>query len=140
MAIQAEIGDWNTIQLKSKNVVAPEVDKEAVWQNSDDLRWAAKHWAVRIGVKVAAIQIRPMSTKWASMSRAGRMSIDVGLLEIPRYLGEFVLVHELVHLLVANHGKVFKSFMYAYMPDWEEREQALRCYVNVLEAPGQGRR
>jgi len=37
-----------------------------------------------------------------------------------------VIVHELVHLLAPNHGKVFKSFMYAYMPDWEKREAALQ--------------
>jgi hypothetical protein len=41
-------------------------------------------------------------------------------------LAEFVIVHELVHLLVPNHGKVFKCFMYAYLPDWEEREQQLQ--------------
>jgi hypothetical protein len=34
-------------------------------------------------------------------------------------------VHELVHLLAPNHGKVFKSFMSAYLPDWEEREKLL---------------
>ncbi len=43
-------------------------------------------------------------------------------------LGEFVIVHELVHLLAPNHDKVFKSFMAAYLPDWEEREQILREY------------
>jgi predicted metal-dependent hydrolase len=37
-----------------------------------------------------------------------------------------VIVHELVHLLAPNHGKVFKSFLYAYLPDWEERERQLR--------------
>lgn len=49
-------------------------------------------------------------------------------LALPPDLGEFVFVHELVHLLVPNHGKVFKSFMFAYLPDWEEREQRLHSY------------
>ncbi|MEW5861339.1 MAG: YgjP-like metallopeptidase domain-containing protein [Cyanobacteriota bacterium] len=31
-----------------------------------------------------------------------------------------------MHLLVPNHKKVFKNFMYAYLPDWEEREQQLQ--------------
>jgi predicted metal-dependent hydrolase len=44
---------------------------------------------------------------------------------LPKPLGEFVVVHELVHLLVPNHGRVFKSFLYAYLPDWEEREHQL---------------
>jgi hypothetical protein len=46
----------------------------------------------------------------------------------PRVLGEFVIVPELVHLLAPNHGKVFKSFMFAYLPDWEERAAILREY------------
>jgi predicted metal-dependent hydrolase len=37
-----------------------------------------------------------------------------------------VIVHELAHLLAPNHDKVFKSFVYAYLPDWEERERRLR--------------
>jgi predicted metal-dependent hydrolase len=48
--------------------------------------------------------------------------------EVPKHLGEFVIVHELVHLLAPNHGKVFKSFMLAYLPDWEERELRLNTF------------
>jgi len=66
-----------------------------------------------------------MRTKWASMSHR-RLTLDTGLLKLPKDLGEFVVVHELVHVLVRNHGRVFKSFMYAYMPDWEERDRRLR--------------
>jgi predicted metal-dependent hydrolase len=43
-----------------------------------------------------------------------------------RNLGEFVIVHEVVHIIAPNHGKVFKSFMLAYLPDWQERERMLR--------------
>jgi predicted metal-dependent hydrolase len=53
------------------------------------------------------------------------------LLTLPKELGEFVIVHELVHLLAPNHGKVFKLFLHAFMPDWEERERELRGYMAV---------
>lgn len=52
--------------------------------------------------------------------------LNTELIELPKDLGEFVIVHELVHLLAPNHGRVFKSFMHAYLPDWESREQRLR--------------
>jgi hypothetical protein len=67
-----------------------------------------------------------MSTKWASMSTAGRLTLNSELLALPKSAGEYVIVHELVHLLAPNHGKAFKSFMSAYLPDWEEREKTLR--------------
>ena len=48
-------------------------------------------------------------------------------LNFPRDLAEYVIVHELVHLLAPNHGKLFKSFLLAYLPDWQARDQALRA-------------
>jgi predicted metal-dependent hydrolase len=99
------------------------------WHDADDLRWTARHWATRMGVKVPQIHLRQMANKWASISTAGRLTLNTDLLALPRELGEFVIVHELVHLLTPNHGKVFKSFMYAYLPDWEEREQRLNAGI-----------
>jgi hypothetical protein len=98
------------------------------WHDAEDLRWAVRHWATRIGVKVSQIHLRPMRTKWASISTAGRLTLNTELLDLPMTLGEYVIVHELVHLLAPNHGKVFKSFMSAYLPDWKEREQVLKGY------------
>jgi len=95
------------------------------WYDAEELRWAVRNWATRIGVKTPVIHLREMRRKWASISTAGRITLNLELLDLPRELGEFVIVHELVHLLAPNHGKLFKSFMHAYMPDWEERGGAL---------------
>ena len=75
------------------------------------------------------VHMRPMKRKWASMSTSGRLTLDALLLKLPKELGEFVIVHELVHRLAPNHGKVFKSFMLAYLPDWEERDARLQRKV-----------
>ena len=108
----------------------PDIEEKALtmttWHDADDLRWAIRSWATRIGVKPARVQIRPMRTKWASISTNGSITLDLDLLHLPKELGEFVIVHELVHLLVPNHGRVFKSFMHAYLPDWETREKQLQ--------------
>lgn len=95
------------------------------WQDADDLRWAARHWASRIGVPLRQMHLRSMHTKWASISKAGRLTLNTDLLGLPPDLGELVIVHELVHLLMPNHGRVWKSFMSAYLPDWEERQRRL---------------
>ena len=65
------------------------------------------------------------------MSTAGRLTLNDELLDLPRSAGEYVIVHELVHLLAPNHGKVFKSFLAAYLPDWEERERMLTNRIRV---------
>lgn len=59
-------------------------------------------------------------------SRAGRVTLNRELLDLPRELGEYVIVHELAHQLAPHHGKLFKSFLFAYLPDWPERETRLR--------------
>jgi predicted metal-dependent hydrolase len=99
------------------------------WQDAEELRWTVRHWATKIGVRSPQVHIRAMGRKWASVSTVGRLTLDAHLLRLPRPLGEFVIVHELVHLLAPNHGRVFKSFMLAYLPDWEEREERLRRHT-----------
>ena len=101
----------------------------AKWHDAEDLRWAVRHWAARIGVKPPQIHLRLMRQKWASVSTAGRITLNLELLDLPRELGEFVIVHELVHLLAPNHGKVFKSFMHAYIQIGQQREGALQRHA-----------
>lgn len=96
------------------------------WRDAEEMKWAARHWAARVGVKLGQIQVRNMSQKWASMSTSGRLTLNSELLELPKDIGEFVIVHELIHLIAPSHGPVFKSFLYAYLPNWPEREKRLR--------------
>ncbi len=95
------------------------------YRDADDLKWAVRHWAAKINVRVSEIHVRDMTRKWASISTRGRLTLGSDLLDVPKELAEFVIVHELVHLLAPNHGKVFTSFMHAYLPDWARRERML---------------
>ncbi|MBD2532013.1 M48 family metallopeptidase [Nostoc flagelliforme FACHB-838] len=99
------------------------------WKDAQALKSAVREWSDRIKVKVKQIQLGPMKRKWASISTTGRLTLNTELLDLPKELGEFAIVHELVHLLVPNHGKLFKCFMSAYLPDWEEREKRLQGFV-----------
>ena len=94
--------------------------------NKADLKGIVSQWAERIGVRVREIHLRQMQRKWASISMKGRLTLNTELLDLPEALTEFVIVHELVHLLVPNHGRLFKGYMSAYLPDWEERQDRLR--------------
>jgi predicted metal-dependent hydrolase len=76
-------------------------------------------WAAVIKVKPAQICIQRMTKKWASCSSKGRVCFSADLLQEPRTFQEYVIVHELLHLQVPNHGKLFKSLMNAYLPGWE---------------------
>jgi predicted metal-dependent hydrolase len=90
-------------------------------KKAEELKGEVKFWASRIGVEPRRVQIQRMTRKWASCSNSGQISLSKDLLREDAGFQEVVIVHELLHLLVPNHGKLFKGLMTAYLPDWDEK-------------------
>jgi predicted metal-dependent hydrolase len=75
-------------------------------------------WAVRLRVKPRVVRVQRMMRKWGSCSTAGTITLEADLsLEKPGFQ-DFVIAHELLHLRVPNHGRLFKALMTAHVPDW----------------------
>jgi hypothetical protein len=72
-------------------------------------------WARRIGVEPKEIRLRPLKNKWASCSSNGRVTFNVELLDQPARFRAEAIVHELLHLRLPNHGKLFKELMKGYL-------------------------
>ena len=83
-------------------------------------------WAEKLDVKVAWLGVRPMNNKWASCSTNGHLNFNTELLDLDEELWDYVIVHELLHFSVPNHGKLWKSLMRAHLGDWENLEAKLR--------------
>ena len=66
------------------------VSAPAHWYDAEEMRWAARHWAARIGVKLSSLHLREMRTKWASVSAGGRLTLNTDLLPLPRDLGDII--------------------------------------------------
>jgi predicted metal-dependent hydrolase len=60
-----------------------------------------------------------MRKKWASCSTTGTLTFSQSLFDQPRRFREYVVAHEVLHLSVPNHGRLFKSLMSALIPGWE---------------------
>ncbi len=73
------------------------------------IRVAAR--AEKIRVQPAAVRVQRMRRKWASCSTGGWVSFSTRLLRQPKDFQDYVIVHELLHLKVPNHGKLFKSLL-----------------------------
>jgi predicted metal-dependent hydrolase len=74
-----------------------------------------RKWAERIGVEANEIYVRDMTRTWASCSSRGRLTFDIDLLREPAEFRSEVIVHELVHLKVPNHGKLFRNLVRSYL-------------------------
>jgi predicted metal-dependent hydrolase len=90
-------------------------------QTPGALKAAVTHWAVRIKARPTQIRIQRMTRKWASCSSNGRVTFNSELFDQPYRFQEFVIVHELLHLKIPNHGKFFKSLVNAYLSDSKGR-------------------
>jgi hypothetical protein len=91
------------------------------WQNVEEFKECARAWAAKIRVEPARIQVQAMTQKWASCSPGGVVTFSTDLLGEDRAFGEAVIVHELIHLTVPNHGPVFRSLLKAYLPKADVR-------------------
>jgi predicted metal-dependent hydrolase len=89
-------------------------------RTAEELKAAVRSWAARVKARPRQIRIQRMARKWASCSRKGRVTFSSELFRQPYRFQEFVIVHELLHLKIPNHGKLFKSLLKAYLPR--------RCY------------
>lgn len=95
------------------------------WKDRAEFKNCVYQYAEKMKIKVKSVILRPMTTKWASCSTEGNLNFNKELLEIDKGLGEYVIVHELLHFNVPNHGKLWKALMTAYLGNYEKLEARL---------------
>jgi predicted metal-dependent hydrolase len=76
-------------------------------------------------VKPTSLRLQRMRTRWGSTSPAGSLVLNPDLIRAPMECIDYVVTHELCHLLVPNHGRQFFELQQLVMPDWERRKQRL---------------
>jgi hypothetical protein len=67
------------------------------------------HWSSRLRVHPTQVRIQRMTRKWASCSPQGRVTFSRDLMEQPPGFQDYVIAHELLHLRIRNHGKLFTT-------------------------------
>ncbi len=100
------------------------------WQSKKEFKDRVREWATKLDVEAHAIYVRPMRRKWASCSTAGTLSFNDELLAMDTELGDYVIVHELLHFSVPNHGKLWKMLMRVHIGDWEQKDGKLRTILD----------
>ena len=83
-------------------------------------------YAAQMGLQPAGITITGARTRFGSCSPKNRLSFSFRLMEYPREAIEYVVVHELAHILHKNHGAAFYREIEKVLPDWKVRRELLR--------------
>lgn len=86
-------------------------------------------WEAAMGVRVAQVFVQRMKTQWGSCNPAkGNIRLNTELAKKPPECLEYIVVHEMAHLLEASHNARFQSLMSSLLPHW----QHLRATLNLL--------
>jgi len=92
-------------------------------------------WEGRLGVKVSGYFLQRMKTKWGSCNHAARnIRLNTELVKKPKDLVEYVVVHEMIHLLEPTHNERFIALLDRHWPQWK----MARAELNALPLGGAG--
>jgi len=85
-------------------------------------------WQPIVGVEVGKVAIRRMKTKWGTcIASSGTVWLNPELAKKPPRCLEYIVVHEMTHLLERGHGERFISLMDGFLPDWRGRRDELNA-------------
>jgi len=127
-----------TVELRHKNLVLqvrPTADHAKRQQVVEDwyrqqVRTATDRllmdWEPKIGVKIDGVYVQRMKTRWGSCNSAARtIRLNTQLACKPPECLEYIVVHEMIHVLEPTHNERFQILMAKFVPDWKHRRQIL---------------
>lgn len=123
--------DHKRITLHIKSGTSRQKREELMyeWQKSllhDFIREVIPKWEKILGVRVNAYYVQRMKTKWGSCNyRLGNIRLNTELVKKPKDLVEYVIVHEMAHLLFSTHSENYVALMSRFYPGWREARMEL---------------
>ena len=108
----------------------PEPDEarqaELIRRAREELPPKVAHYARKMGLKPAGVRITSARTRFGSCSAQNRLCFSWRLMDYPDAAVDYVVVHELAHIVHKNHGPRFWALVEQYMPDYRARRALLR--------------
>ena len=110
------------------------------WHKSllhSEVQGLIKKWEPKLKVKVSGYFLQRMKTKWGSCNqRRGHIRLNTELVKKPKDLLEYVIVHEMVHLLEPSHSERFITILQQHWPTWRESRAELNALPLAAESWG----
>ena len=121
--MQESVANGGALQEKENRTVSEE---QKGWLR-ERIAFYAKKWEPVMGVHCEKWTIRDMTSRWGSCSvQKHTIRINLQLAHKPEECLEYVIVHELTHMLEPSHNKHFHAYMKQFLPDYKEREKVLK--------------
>jgi len=85
-------------------------------------------WSERTGLRPAKLSLRAQRSRWGSLSSSGRISLNWKLIAAPIEVIDYVIIHELCHMVHANHSSHFWNLVASWDPQYKEHRLWLRTH------------
>jgi hypothetical protein len=135
--LKVEIGKEESVKLRGKFIEVVAKDKTRVKDKLDE--WYLQHARIKFHsvaeplvekfkkhkVQPSSIELRNMSTRWGSCTPNGKIILNPELIKAPRGCIEYVIIHELCHLVFHDHTRRFLDLQTKEMKDWEKWKMKL---------------
>ena len=98
-----------------------------------ELRAKITRFAPKVGRRAGKICVRTQKTRWGSCSGRDTLNFNLMMLALPERLRDYIILHEIVHLVERNHAPAFWDRLVTLCPDCEERRKELKKFWILLE-------
>ncbi len=113
---------------------SPEIQQSLKRVIEGVLRFEAKRFlplrtaelASKLGYQINRVSIKNNKTNWGSCSNLKNINLNLHLMRLPERMIDFIIIHELVHTVIPNHGVMFKATMKKYFPDAPALEKEMK--------------
>lgn len=113
-----------TLTTKGRNVFVK-------WYTSHAKTWIKRRiseWEGRMGATITGVQVQDLGFRWGSCSSSGMVNFHWATILLPASIVDYVIVHELAHLIEPNHTPAFWGLVERVMPDYEQRKSWLATH------------
>lgn len=126
-------GDWLIMTVQPGTTVEHRAEVMREWYRAELKHLLAEMvttWATKVGEENVTWEVKQMSTKWGScVEKKRHLIFNLELARVPKTCIEYVVVHELTHLKVKKHNKLFSALMSQRLPRWQQRRDELNNFI-----------
>ena len=105
--------------------------KTAKYLEESTLKWASK-----IGVEPSKIIVKNLKSRWGSATKSGVVTLNIEISRAPPEIIDYIIIHELCHLKIPDHSRLFWDLVYTYDGDFESKKRWLEHnFERLLDLP-----
>lgn len=130
MYMYADIKDDENNDARIKQILLDNWYKKESLKLFDSL---IKKYSSVMGLEIDTFSVKKLKSKWGSCDiRKKHITFNLELMKYPIQAIEYIVIHELAHLVEANHSKKFYNVVSIYMPEWKKHKKILDTFFNDL--------